>query len=147
MNNRKTASGIQLFFTIMAIALTAIWVCTLTIYTLSIPWLQWSSGLLALFVLYYFAAGGFYYIELTKPDDHFEIKFYNIFPFSREFKMYRIPITAFIKYETQGLKLFKRKLILYQMSSSQMAKYPPIMISALSDKDENDMKIFFKKLK
>lgn len=121
--------------------------CSLTIAELTITALQWGSGILVALVVYLFMYGGYFYIELTKVDDHFEIKFYNTFPFSREFKMFRIPISAFVKYEIKGSKFYRRKLVLFQMSSSQMAKYPPILISALSQKDEMSIKAFFKHLK
>lgn len=147
MNNRKTAGKIQLGLTLLVIALLTFWICTITISSLFIGVLQWVSGMVCILVLLYFILGGFYYVELLRPDDHFEIRFYNAFPFSREFKMYRIPVSAFIKYEIQGSFIFKRKLFLFQMSASQMAKYPPIFITALSHKNEREMKLFFEALK
>ena len=134
MENRKTAGAFQLLLTILTLVFLTLFICSQIFSTISLPEIQWGSGILTVFTVFYFMSGGFYYIELSKADDHFEIKFYNSFPFSRQFKMYRIPIAAFIKYDISGSKLFKRKLILYQMSSSQMAKYPPIYISAMSKK-------------
>jgi len=147
MNNRRTAGTIQLIFTMLVILGTVFWVCTITFDLLDRAWLQWASGVVVVLALIYFVSGGFYYLELVKPDDHFEIKFYNIFPFSREFKMYRIPISAFIKSEIVGSKFYKRKLLLYQMSANQMAKYPPIYITALLQKDKEALNLFFETLK
>jgi hypothetical protein len=147
MNNRETAAKIQLIFTLLVIIFTGLWVCTITIDSLSHTALQLTFGGFALFILIYFMTGGFYYFEIDLPDDHFEVKFYNTFPFSREFKMYRIPIKAFIKYDIIGPKLYKRKLILFQMASNQMAKYPPIFISAFSEKDDINLRYFFDNIK
>ncbi|TLX76147.1 hypothetical protein E9993_08010 [Labilibacter sediminis] len=147
MNNRKTAGKIQLALTALVIISLAFWICTITIAQLSLVWLQWTSGVFVVLLFLYFMQGGFYYIELVKVDDHFEVKFYNTFPFSREFKMYRIPISAFIKYEISGSKFYRRKLLLFQMSASQLAKYPPIFFTAISNKDEEELKLFFEGLK
>lgn len=147
MNNRKTAGKIQLILTLLIILFTALWVCSIMINVLFVSWLQWGSGGAAVMLLLYFMGGGFYYVELSKPDDHFEIKFYNSFPFSREFKMYRVPVSAFIKYEMDGWLLYRRKLFLFQMSASQMAKYPPIYMTAFSGKDKSELKSFFDSLK
>lgn len=147
MNNRKTAGRIQLALTFLIIVSSTIWILSITLSALFLPWLQWCSATLTVITLLYFITGGFYYIELSKPDDHFEIRFYNSFPFSREFKMLRIPISAFIKFDIEGSALFKRKLILYQMSANQMAKYPSILITAFTKNDINNLHIFFNKLK
>jgi len=147
MNNRRHAGHIQLAFTFAIICILTLWICSISIEILKIASLQWTSGIVALFIFFYFSSGGFYYIELEKPDDHFEIKFYNSFPFSREFKMFRIPINSFIKYEVSGSKVFRRKLTLFQMSASQLAKYPPIFITSFSRKNILDLEIFFKELK
>jgi hypothetical protein len=147
MNNRKTAAKVQLIFTLLVIVFTGLWICTITINILSHTALQLTFGGLALLTFIYFMTGGFYYFEIDQPDDHFEVKFYNTFPFSREFKMYRIPINAFIKYEIVGNKLYKRKLMLFQMSANQMAKYPPIYISAFSEKDDEALRHFFDNIK
>lgn len=147
MNNRKTASKIQLIFTLLIVSLTALWVCSLTVRDLMLPALQWSSGVLDAIVLYVFMYGGYFYFDIGQNDDAIEIKYYNTFPFSREFKMYRIPISAYVKYETEGMKFFKRKLYLFQMSASQLAKYPPIFISAFSSRDDNELSVFFNGLK
>ncbi len=147
MNNRLTAGKIQLVFTMLVVVFAGAWICSITIKAIMFDWLQWSSGLLALVSLVLFMFGGYYYVEISKPDDHFEIKFYNIFPFSREFKMYRIPISAFIKYEVHGASFFRRKLLLFQMSASQLAKYPPIYITACSKNNDAELERFFKHLK
>lgn len=147
MNNRKTAGKIQLTLTLLIILFTAFWICSIMINVLFINWIQWGSGGVAVVLLLYFMGGGFYYVELSKSDDHFEIKFYNSFPFSREFKMYRVPVSAFIKYEIGGLHFYRRKLFLFQMSASQLAKYPPIYVTAFSRKDKKELKLFFDSLK
>ncbi len=147
MNNRITAGRIQLIFTFLVIVLVALFVCSLTISLLSITWLQWMCGILTGVVLYFFMYGGYFYFEIAKQDDHFEVKFYNIFPFSREFKMYRVPVSAFVRYEIAGNFLYRTKLFLFQLSASQMAKYPPIFITAFSVKDRVALEEFFKKIK
>ncbi|MCW3787184.1 hypothetical protein [Plebeiibacterium sediminum] len=147
MDNRKTAGSIQLLLTLIALLFLAAFICSQVVPVMMTPEIKWGSGILTALAFYYFMTGGFYYIELNNADDHLEVKFYNTFPFNRSFKMYKIPISAFIKYETTGSKFYKRKLFLYQMSANQMAKYPPIYISALSKKDEANMAQFFKNLK
>ncbi|WP_430935412.1 hypothetical protein [Saccharicrinis sp. 156] len=147
MNNRKTAGSFQLIFTFGIIIFAALFVCSLTIDVLMHIWLQWTSGFIAALIVYFFVYGGYYYFEIDKVDDHFEVRFYNSFPFGRDFKMFRVPITAFIKYEINGNKFYRKKLLLYQMSSSQLAKYPPIYITAFSSKDLNDLKKFFASIK
>ncbi len=147
MNNRKTAGSIQLKLTFLALLFLAGFICSQVISVMMTSTIQWSTGILTIATFYYFMTGGFYYIELEKVDDTFEIKFYNSFPFNRSFKMYKIPISSFIKYDTTGNRIYKKKLHLYQMSASQLAKYPPIFISALSKKDEENMKTFFSQLK
>ena len=146
MNNRKTAGKIQLMFTVLVILLAALWVCSLTIDVFKLTWLQWISGMVTALVISWFMYGGYFYFEIDNVDQHIEVKFYNTFPFSREFKMFRIPVSAFIKYEIEGSKLFRRRLILFQMSASQLAKYPPILISAFSSKDDEALNMFFSKL-
>ncbi len=147
MNNRKTAGSIQLILTLFTLLFLAAFICSQIIAVMMTPEIQWGSGLLTVLTLFYFMTGGFYYIELEKVDDHIEVKFYNSFPFNRSFKMYKIPVSAFIKFETTGGKLYKKRLFLYQMSANQMAKYPPIYITSLSKKDEENMSLFFKNLK
>ncbi len=147
MNNRKTAGSIQLLLTFVSLLSLASFICSQVISVMMTPEIQWSTGILTIVVFYYFMTGGFYYLELDKVDDSLEVKFYNSFPFNRSFKMYKIPISSFIKYDTSGNKFYKKKLYLYQMSASQLAKYPPIYISALSKKDELNMSTFFKQLK
>ncbi len=147
MNNKKTAGRIQLLFTLSIILLSCLLICSITIEALEISFIQWGSGILAIFLLIFFIAGGYYYIELSAGEEFIEIKFYNIFPFAREFKMYRIPVSAFIKYEIKGNRFYKQKLIMYQMSSSQLAKYPPVYIAAFSNNDLRNLEYFFAKLK
>ncbi len=147
MNNRKTAGGIQLTLTLIALLFLASFICSQVISVMMTTEIQWGSGIATALIFYYFMTGGFYYIELDNIDDHLEIKFYNSFPFNRSFKMYKIPVKAFVKYETSGSKLYKRKLFLFQKSANQMAKYPPIYISALSKKDEKNMQNFFTALR
>ncbi len=147
MNNRKTAGSIQLILTLIVIAFLCLFICSITIEILKINWLQWFSGCMVFISAIYFITGGFYYIELDKIEDHFEIKYYNTFPFAREFKMFRIPLQAFIKYEISGNKYFRRKLRLFQMSASQVAKYPPIYITALSQRNEIEMVNIFEDIK
>ncbi len=143
MNNKKTAGRIQLILTLTVIIFGSLYVCSLTIDILEKTWLQWTSGFLVLLSVFYFIFGGFYYIETEKSNDSFNIKYYNIFPFFRAFKMFKIPIKSFIKYEIAGSKYFKRKLFLFQSSSNQIAKYPPVYITAFSKKDKNNLAIFF----
>ncbi len=147
MNNRNTAGKIQLMFTLLVLLFTALFICSLVIPELAMMWLQLSSGILMGVVLYLFMYGGYYYFDIEKQDGHFFIKFYNTFPFSREFKMFQVPISSFIKYEIEGSEFYRRKLLLFQMSSSQMAKYPPIFISAFSAQDNIAFKSFFASLK
>ena len=147
MNNRNTAGKIQLAFTFLLIVFLALYICSLTVSQLMITWVQWSSAGITALILYLFMYGGYFYIEVSKNNDHFEIRFYNVFPFSRQFKMFQIPIATFIKYEISGAKYFRRRLFLYQMSASQMAKYPPVFVSAFSLKDEEALKNFFASLK
>ncbi len=147
MNNRKTAGSIQLLLTLLTLLFFAAFICSQIVTVMMMPEIQWGSGILTILTLFYFMTGGFYYFELEKADDQVEVKFYNSFPFNRSFKMYKIPVSAFIKFETTGAKLYKKRLFLYQMSANQMAKYPPIYISSLSKKDEENMTLFFKQLK
>ncbi len=147
MNNKKTAGRIQLLFTLGIILLSCLLICSITIEALEISVIQWGSGILAILLLIFFIAGGYYYIELSAEKEFIEIKFYNIFPFAREFKMYRIPVSSFIKYEIKGSRFYKQKLIMYQMSSSQLAKYPPVYIAAFSNNDLRNLESFFAKLK
>ncbi len=147
MNNRKTAGSIQLKLTFLSLSLLAAFICSQLISIMMTTTIQWGTGILTISTIYYFMTAGFYYIEIEKVDDTFEIKFYNTFPFNRSFKMYKIPISSFIKYNTTGNRFYKKKLHLYQMSASQLAKYPPIYISALNKKDQENLKTFFSQLK
>ncbi len=147
MNNRKTAGAIQLTLTFTVIILSAVFICSLTVDALNYIWLHWTSGLLSLISVIYFIFGGFYYLEIEISEDSLEIKYYNTFPFSRSFKMFRIPIHSFVKYEISGNKYFKRKLFLFQITAGQLAKYPPVYITALSEKNEKDLSNFFLNLK
>ena len=147
MNNRKTAGKIQLIFTGLVLLLVGLWTCSLTVEVLKLTWLQWSSGVLAALVVYWFMSGGFFYFEIDIADKHIEVKFYNSFPFTREFQMFRIPVSSFIKYEIEGSGLYRRRLILFQMSASQLAKYPPIYITAFSKKDNVELQTFFEGVK
>ncbi|WP_282038912.1 hypothetical protein [Saccharicrinis aurantiacus] len=147
MNNRKTAGKIQLVLTLVIIGLLALWICSITMQSLaSIENLQSISMLLLIVVVLYFLLGGFYYVELEHEDDVINVKFYNSFPFSREFKMYRIPVSALISYEITGNAFFQQKLVLFQMTSNQASKYPPIYITAMSAKDKAKLFAFLNEL-
>ena len=137
MNNRNTAGRVQLIFTFFVLAFLAFWVCSLTIVELMLTWLQWSSAILFGLTIYGFMYGGYFYFDIEEKDKHIEVKFYNTFPFTREFKMFRIPVSSFVKYQIEGSKFYRRKLILFQKQGPQMAKYPPIMVSAFS-KENNE---------
>ncbi|SMO33871.1 hypothetical protein SAMN06265379_101130 [Saccharicrinis carchari] len=147
MNNRITAGRIQLIFTFFVLAFLALWVCSLTIQLLMLTWLQWTSALLFALTVYCFMYGGYFYFEILEKDKHIEIKYYNSFPFSREFKMFRIPVSAFVKYQIQGSLFFRRKLFVFQKQGAQMAKYPPIMVSAFSRENNEALHKFFAKVK
>lgn len=144
MNNFRNAGKVQLIFTFIIICFVGLWVCSITIETLKQPILQWATGIFTIITFLFFSSGGFYYFEIKNTDDAIEVKFYNSFPFAREFKMYRIPIKLFIKYEISEQTIFRRKLRLYQMSSSQLAKFPPIYITAFSRTNLNELELFFK---
>lgn len=147
MNNRITAGRIQLIFTFFVLAFLALWVCSLTIKVLMITWLQWSSAIAFALTVYGFMYGGYFYFDLEEKDKHIELKFYNTFPFTRQFKMFRIPISSFVKYEIDGSEYYKRKLFLYQKQGKQMAKYPPIMVTAFSKENNEALRKFFAKVK
>ena len=143
MDNRKTGGKIQLRFTFIILAFLALWICTLSIVELRIGWLQWATGVTALTFFFWFWFGGFFYIDLSVEDKVILLKFYNCFPFAREFKMYNIPVAAFEKHTVTGLDVFKRTLTIYQRSSGKMAKYPPIYITAFNKKDLTALNAFF----
>lgn len=147
MNNRLTAGRIQLILTLFVLAFLATWVCSLTIRLFMFTWLQWISAALFAITLLGFMYGGYFYIEVEEKDKHIELKFYNSFPFSREFKMFRIPVSAFVKYQIEGSRLFRRKLYLFQKQGGQMAKYPPIMVTAFSKENNAALRKFFVKVK
>ncbi len=135
MNNRKTAGRLQLLLTLLVLGFLALWICSLTIRTLMSNVYQYSFGILLLLSLLYFMLAGIYYVEIDLEEDVLNFKFYNAFPFSREFKMYRIPKAAFVKFELSGMLFFRRKMTLFQMTSNQLSKYPPILITAFSSSD------------
>lgn len=147
MNNRKTAGKIQLTLTLLIIALLALWICSITMESLAaIENLQSLSMVMLIIAVVYFIFGGFYYVEIEEEEDVINAKFYNSFPFSREFKMYRIPVSALISYEVTGSAFFQHKLVLFQMTSNQASKYPPIYITAMSAKDKDKLFAFLNDL-
>ncbi len=135
MNNRKTAGRIQLVLTILILLFLALWISTLTLFSFGSSVYQYGSGILFFGILFYFMMGGMYYVEVEQDNGMVHFKFYNSFPFSREFKMYQIPQSAFVKIELSGLKWFRRKMTLFQTTSNQLSKYPPILITAFTQKD------------
>ncbi|GAF03586.1 hypothetical protein [Saccharicrinis fermentans] len=147
MNNKKTASNIQMIFTFLVVLLIALFLCSLTVELLTYAWLQWISGIVMIGAIVTFMSGGYFYCEMNTSGDDVEVKFYNVFPFGREYKMFRIPIAALVKYEIKGNRFYRRKLVLFQTSSGQLTRYPPIFIAAFSKQDMRDFKLYYDALK
>ncbi len=79
----------------------------------------------------------YYYIEVDSDSNFLTIKFFGTSFLSSSKHKIRIPLRDFVKYEIIKKGLHK-DLILYQQTERGLAKYPPVSIEGLPNKQLKD---------
>ncbi|MBK3517649.1 hypothetical protein [Carboxylicivirga marina] len=89
--------------------------------------------LIAIVVLYYI--GGFCYVEVEGDQSKLDVKYYNLFPFWREYKRIMIPVDR-IKYVKVrgGLGIVGAGLLICGRIKGRIAMFPTVGLSAVDKK-------------
>ena len=133
MNNKKTA---QIALAILGLS----WLILFSVLTSSfffdfeyIIIFQVSIGFLLIILTVIFSCGGYNYLEIKTEDKlNLTVKYYNLFPVGRKFKVLKISVNRIEKFEVK--QYFFRMLsfiVIYELSRKGMSRYPKIGISAM----------------
>lgn len=95
--------------------------------------------LIVVVVAYYL--GGFYYVEVDATAVRLDVKYYNLFPFWREYKRIIIPIER-LKYVKvrKGLGSLGAGLLICGRIKGRVAMFPTVGLSACSQQQILDLK-------
>ena len=138
INNELSTRETGLWFTLVITFFTVTFLCSLLIEFAQVWWLQYPSAALVLITILIYRFGGYHFINASFSENAVEIKFYNLFPYGRKFRMIKI-IPSQIK-QIRILKGFMgigRGVILYQNTGKSVAKYPYIGLSSINANDRN----------
>ncbi|MCT4587961.1 MAG: hypothetical protein N4A71_09080 [Carboxylicivirga sp.] len=126
----STVLRIIVMLAIVPIGVNYLWIETTDKMMEMLIWLF----LIVIVVLYYI--GGFCYVEVEASERLLDVKYYNLFPFWREYKRVVLPAER-IKYVKvrKGLGVFGSGLIICGRVKGRIAMFPTIGLSALSKKD------------
>jgi len=81
------------------------------------------------------------YIYITDESGKLTVKFYSLMPFAKKHKSMEIPLPSFSKYSVESTFFgLKKTLILYQKMQGNIAKYPPLSVSALNAQEIDKLK-------
>ncbi|TRX70855.1 hypothetical protein [Carboxylicivirga sp. M1479] len=140
-DNKKRAKSISnvlslvVMLVILAIGLNYLWFETTDKAIEVSLWL----ALVVIIVLYYI--GGFCYVEFMGNDSKLEVKYYNLFPFWREYKRIVLPIERLKSMKVRaGLGILGRGLSIYGRISGRLAMFPTVGLSALSKSQLDELK-------
>ncbi|MBS2210484.1 hypothetical protein KEM09_03680 [Carboxylicivirga mesophila] len=97
--------------------------------------------LIVIIALYY--TGGFCYVEVDASPAKLDVKYYNLFPFWREYKRIVIPVER-IKYVKvrKGLGRFGAGLLICGRIKGRLAMFPSVGLSACSQKQIEELKVY-----
>ncbi|WP_430813246.1 hypothetical protein [Carboxylicivirga sp. RSCT41] len=122
----STFLRILVMLTIVPIAVNYLWIETNDKMVEMILWLF----LIVVVVLYYI--GGFCYVEVECNASKLDVKYYNLFPFWREYKRIIIPVER-IKYVKvkNGLGILGSGLLICGRIKGRIAVFPRVGLSAV----------------
>lgn len=81
------------------------------------------------------------YVNLSVQNGKLSLKYYSLRPFQSNRKNIEIPVQSFLKYELNpGFFKLNPKLYLFQRIQGRVAKYPPVSLSALNNKDITEIR-------
>ncbi len=89
-----------------------------------------------IFCLWFAGNLGFNYLYISFENEMLVIKYFSVSPVSGKHKMIEIPLQSLYKYEIEtSIYGLRKDLILFRRTPKGIAKYPPVSITLLSDKD------------
>ncbi len=148
ISNEQTVKSIGMRFSIAIILLSLIFLSSIIFDALQLWWLQYPSAGLIILTVLLFRFGGFHYILANISENTLEIKFYNIFPYKRKFRLIKISAAHIHKIKIRkGIWGIGKGLILFQNTGKTIAKYPFIGLSALNAENYNKILLHINKKK
>lgn len=96
------------------------------------------GALTVIFIFFLWFAGnlGLNYLYISFENEMLVIKYFSVSPVSGKHKMIEIPWQSLYKYEIEtSIYGLRKDLILFRRTPKGIAKYPPVSITLLSDKD------------
>ena len=96
-----------------------------------------------IFISVFFYFGGFCYVEVDLSPARLDVKYYNLFPFWRQYKRILLPADKlkFLKVRG-GLGFAGAGLLICGRIKGRLATYPTVGLSACSRKQINELKMF-----
>lgn len=131
----STVLRIIVMLAIVPIGVNYLWIETTDKMIEMVMWLF----LIVIIALYYM--GGFCYIELEATAAKLDVKYYNLFPFWREYKRIVIPVER-IRYVKvrKGLGSFGAGLLICGRIKGRIAMFPTVGLSACGQKQIQELK-------
>ncbi|MBE0653380.1 MAG: hypothetical protein IH594_06255 [Bacteroidales bacterium] len=102
-------------------------------------WLIVLITLLYLVVIVYHHLLNPYYIFFSDHGENLVLKFYPVRAFNQKKNSIQIPKSKFVKFEIEKTT-FGERIILYQQNRNGIAKYPPVSLTGLDEKDIKNLK-------
>ena len=145
ISNEQSTREVGLWFSLIITFLTVVFLTSILVEPIQVWWIQYPSAALTLLTILVFRFGGFHYISTSLANQEIEIKFYNIFPYGRKFRMIKTSAKQLQRIVIRkGFLGIGRGMILYQQTGNQVAKYPFIGLSALNENDRTRILIHLK---
>lgn len=145
INNIQSGKRIGFVFTILILLVIGVLISVIFsdyVHNLLVGTI--AGGLLIiLFIIYKYA--GFYYLIVEQRGNLMELKYYQVFPYGRKFKMIQVQKDQLRRVDFEdGFLGLGRCMILFQMKKGGVAKYPKIWLSALNKKELTQIKELFR---
>jgi hypothetical protein len=147
IDNKKVIIGVQLRKLLFIVLLGVTVVIFYYMYVfrdglLGISGSTWTISLVCLYVLYYVwgIARNYHYFFYNDMGGKLVFRYYSLAPLSKRLHSVEIPKNNFYRFEivkkAMGLRIY---VILYQKTPQGIAKYPPISISLIKNRQCNDL--------
>ncbi|WP_439184022.1 hypothetical protein [Carboxylicivirga taeanensis] len=131
----STVLRIIVMLAILPIGLNYLWIET------SDKFVEMAIWLFLIFIIAMYYLSGFCYVEAEATPQKLDVKYYNLFPFWREYKRIVIPVER-IKYVKVrgGLGSFGAGLLICGRIKGRIAMFPTVGLSACSKKQIQELK-------
>ncbi|MCU4175699.1 hypothetical protein [Carboxylicivirga sp. N1Y90] len=147
-NNKKQVSPVGLllsFIFLSAVVCIGLYYLILDERIQSLEIGAWIYLLLSGLVFYF---GGFCYVEVEASEQRIDVKYYNLFPFGRQYKRILLPVDKIKKIKlAKGIGPIGRRLVISGVVNGRLALFPSVGLGACNAQQIDKLNAYIKSIK